>query len=198
MDGHLATLGGVAAETPREQPATGARVVLYASIRGVLAGIASPLVLVGLGGAAIARGGVAPLPLGVLLIGVALAVVVVLDVPRRVEFDTSGITRVCPLRRQRLPWDTIVAIERVRPTATSTIRGAVDRRTRTAPKVTGGLAARGNGKRRWLLTDRIEGQREHDQLVALIDGLDAPVVVRAVRPHADAPPTDLYRRRRGP
>jgi hypothetical protein len=94
----------------------------------------------------------------------------------------------------RRPWERIVAIERARPTTASIALNAVDRREGVSTRVSGGLVARGPGRRRWLLSDQIESQDEHAQLARLLAGLPRPVVMRAPRPHPGAPPTHLYRR----
>lgn len=172
------------------------RVVIHASLRGLASGVCTPLALGGLGAAALATGGLMLLPAALLVLGVGLGVIVLLDLPRRVDFDRAGLTRVCWLRRQRVPWSEVVAIERTRPSTTSVARNAMNRDGVPGSQVvSGGLVARGAGKRRWLLTDRIESREEHDRLRALLRSAEAPVALRAARPHEAAPPTDLYRRR---
>jgi hypothetical protein len=170
-------------------------VVVHSSLRGLGAGIVTPLALLLLGGAALADGGLRWFPAVLVLAGGVLAIVAVGDLPRRSVFDRDGITRVCWLRRQHVPWGRVLTIERTRPGTGARTRNLVDRREGREPVVSGGLVARGRGKRRWLLTDRVESRAEHDRLVALVASLEAPVTVRASPPHAAAPPTDLYRRR---
>jgi hypothetical protein len=173
------------------------RVVVHTSVRGLLAGAISPAALLLLGGVATLDGGPRPLPLLFLVGGLALGVVVAFDLPTRVEFDREGLTRVCPLRRQRVPWSRVVAIERTRPGSATVARNLVDRRSaRAGPTVSGGLVARGSGRRRWLLTDRVESRDEHATLGALLERVPEPVALRAPAPHEGAPPSDLYRRRR--
>jgi hypothetical protein len=169
---------------------------VHSSLRGLTAGIVTPLLLVALGGAALVDGGLRWFPVTLVVAGVLLAVVAIGDLPRRSIFDGDGITRVCWLRRQHVPWQRVVAVERTSPGTGARTRNLLDRREGREPVVSGGLVARGRGKRRWLLTDRVESRAEHQRLVALLGSLDAPVVMRAPRPHAAAPPTDLYRRRR--
>jgi hypothetical protein len=172
------------------------RVVIHASLRGLTTAAFTPVALTALGGAAVASGGGRAVPVVVLLVGLGLGVLVLLDLPRRAIFDRDGITRVCWLRRQRVPWDRIVAIERTRPSTVSVARNAMRREDATEElRISGGLVARGRGKRRWLLTDQVESRDEHDRLRALLDALARPVALRAARPHQTAPPTDLYRRR---
>jgi hypothetical protein len=63
--------------------------------------------------------------------------------------------------------------------------------------VSGGLVAHGRTRRRrWLLTDQVESRQQFDDLVAILATLPTDVAVHAARPHAAAPPTYLYRRRR--
>ncbi len=126
------------------------------------------------------------------VVGAFLALVVMMDFPIRAEFRPEGIVRICPARHQLLEWERVVAIERA------------PGRTRVVPKrgvETGafrrpaGLAAL-VGKRRYLLTDRVEGALEYDRLVAAVKVFDEHVIVRAKRPPLDTAPTDLYRRKR--
>lgn len=177
---------------PPEDPAP---VVVHSSLRGLAAGIVTPLLLLALGGAALADGGLRWFPAALVVTGGSLAVVAVADLPRRAVFDREGITRVCWLRRQHVPWKRVLAVERTRPGTGARTRNLLDRREGRELVVNGGLVARGRGKRRWLLTDRVESRAEHDRLVALLVSVDAPVTMRASAPHATAPPTDLYRRR---
>ncbi len=171
------------------------RVVIHASLRGLAAGIVTPLALLLLGGAALLDGGPRPFPAVLATAGLVLGAVVLTDLPRRAEFDADGITRVCWTRRQRLPWDTVATLERTRPGSATRTRNLVDRREGRDPVVAGGLVARGRGKHRWLLTDRVESRAEHDRLADLVATLGSPVALRATRPNEAAPPTDLYRRR---
>jgi hypothetical protein len=173
------------------------RVVIHASLRGLLTAATTPIALIALGGAAVAAGGFRLLPAALLVGGIGLALVVLFDLPRRTVFDRGGLTRVCWLRRQRLPWDRIVALERTRPSSVSVARNAMQREDGPRdPRVSGGLVARGSGRRRWLLSDQVEARSEHDRLRALLDEVPSAVALRAPRPHESAPPTDLYRRRR--
>ncbi len=169
--------------------------VIHSSLRGWFSAAISPVALLLLGGAAAGGVGFRPVPLVLLLIGAVLAIVVVTDLPRHTRFTRDGVVRVCLLRTHRLPWTRLVAIERTRPNTMTLVRNLAER-DREARQVSGGLIARGPGRRRWLLTDNLESRAEHDELARLLDRLDIPVPLRAPRPHADAPPTHLYRRRR--
>ncbi|MBW3657288.1 MAG: hypothetical protein KY457_01525 [Actinobacteria bacterium] len=166
---------------------------VHASWRGLAAAVASPLVLLGFAVSLLVLRGPGPVAIVALVLGLALATVTLLDYPRRTEFAPDGVHRVCMLRRHVLPWPELVAIERTGGSAREAFRRR-DEHAATTPR--GGLVARGAGKRRFLLTDRVESRREFDELRALLGRLEVPTVLRAGRPSADAPPTDLYRRTR--
>ena len=177
-------------------PSTADPLTLHTSWRGLLAAAITPVAFVGFGSLAISGGGVRGVPIAVVVIGVVLAVGVAYDFPSRTRFDGSGLTRVCLIRHHHVPWEQVAAIERTRPNSSTTMRNlTIDRDDR---QVSGGLIARGRGRRRWLLTDQVESRMEHDRLAALIRDLDAPVGLRATRPHDGVAPTNLYRRRRSP
>jgi hypothetical protein len=168
--------------------------VVHSSLSGLLLAALAPTFLLWLGLAAVSRGGWSVFPTILVVAGVATAAVVLIDLPRRSVFDHEGVTRVCWARRQHLPWERIVAIERARPSTASIALNAVDRRAGAPPRVSGGLVARGSGRRRWLLSDQIESRDEHERLGRLLEDVPRPVVLRAPRPHPGAPPTGLYRR----
>ncbi len=166
---------------------------LYTSWRGLLGAALTPIALLGLGALALGDGGLRLLPSLLVLAGLGLLLVALLDYPYTVTVSHGGITRHSVLRTQTLPWEALVALERTRPATSAVMRNLTDRQA--DPQISGGLVARGRGRRRWLLTDRVESRMEHDRLVALLRTLGEPVELRAVRPHAEAPPTFLYRRR---
>lgn len=169
--------------------------IIHSSLRGWISAAISPTVLLVLGASAVGGVGLRPIPVMLLVAGTLLALVVVTDLPRHTRFTPEAVVRVCVLRTQRLAWSRLVAIERTRPNTMTFVRNLADR-DRDARQVSGGLIARGPGRRRWLLTDNLESRAEHDELAQLLDRHDIPVPLRAPRPHADAPPTYLYRRRR--
>lgn len=152
-----------------------AAVVVRSGAGGLVVGILSPTLLVALGVAALRRG-YAPLPAALVVLGVALLAAVLLDLPRRAVLDHDGILRVAVLRRQRLGWDRVVAVERMPPSALGRLRGASG----------GGLVARGR-RRRWLLADRTETAVEHGRLRDLLASLDPPVPLRATSPTHQPP-----------
>jgi hypothetical protein len=166
-------------------------VVIHTSVRGLLAAFATPVILVVLGLMGLASIGARPVPMTFLLVGAGIGLVVLFDYPSRVEFDRQGVHRVCPLRRHSLPWGRLRAFERPRPSSLATMRNLRERPDE--PLVSGGLFARGTGRRRWLLTDRVESREEYDRLRALLATLGSPIRLRALRPHEGVPPTDLYR-----
>lgn len=170
-------------------------VVVHTSLRGVAGAVLSPLALLAIGVGSLAVVGAAPVPVALAVLGAGLAGVGLLDYPRHTVFSPDGVTRVCMARRHHLPWSRLVAIERTRPTTASTVRNLVGHGQEPA-QVSGGLVARGPGRRRWLLTDRIESNLEYDRLRSLLTRLEVPTVLRAPRPHDGVPPTDLYRPRR--
>lgn len=146
----------------------------------------TPLVLAGLGLLGL-DGGLRPLPVGLLLAGLATAGVVLFDLPLRSEFTDEGILRVCALRRQHLPWSRVVAVERLgglpsRPDADG---------TRKPPGRPRGLAARTGPRRIHLLVDRRESHAEYAALRDLLDG-------RATQLRAGQPPIEAAPAGRGP
>lgn len=154
--------------------------------------------LLGLGLYGIAFGGVSPLPLALTSAGLALAAVSLLDYPRHTHFGPDGIARACFLRRHHLPWSSVTALERAAASRLAMRRsllagGQHDREARTSRY--GGLVARGHGKRRYLLADRVESRAEYDRLARLVAQWAPEVQVRAARPPESAAPSDLYRRR---
>ena len=75
------------------------------------------------------------------------------------------------LRRQHVPWErsrrhrTHPAVHGLGRSQRASTGGEPPR----AAVVSGGLVARGRGRRRWLLTDQVESRAEHDRLAALLD-----------------------------
>lgn len=179
---------------PMSYDAPARQVVVHTSLRGVAGAVVTPLALLALGIGSTVAVGAAPVPIGLVVLGAGLATVTLLDYPRRAVFGPEGITRVCVARRHHLPWGRLVAIERTRPTTAASVRNLVDREG--PAQVSGGLVARGPGRRRWLLTDRIESNLEYDRLEALLASLDVATNLRAARPHDGITPTDLYRNTR--
>lgn len=185
------------ATLPPMEPADAARpgddheVVVHSSLRGLAAAAVAPTALIALGGAAL-QNGFRWLPATILLAGSVLAFGVLLDFPRRTRFAANGIVRICPVRAHHIPWSDAIALERAPATTVDRVRALKQGSPDAGPS--GGLVARGPGRRRWLLTDRVESELEYDALAALlaVNGTS----LRAARPRTGTPPTDLYRRRR--
>lgn len=173
-------------------PPAHAPVMLHTSWRGLLSAFLSPVLLLGYATLLLTARGPGSIAVAALVLGLGLGAVALLDYPHRTELGRDGVRRVCVLRTQLLRWSELVAIER----APGSARSALRRRGEDGqPKVvSGGLVARGLGRRRYLLTDRLESQQEYDEVRRLLDRLDVATNLRAGRPTTDAPPTDLYRR----
>ena len=165
------------------------------SVRGLVSATLTPVILLGLGLAAIARADAVRLvPAGLLCLGALLGAIVLMDYPRRTSFDAQGIERVCPLRRERVPWSQVVAIDRAPHGRTQARSRALDRIRRgdaPMPSTRSGLVAQGRGRTRWLLTDRPEATDEHERLRALVQQQAPDVELRA------APPVEHVRPGRG-
>jgi hypothetical protein len=113
---------------------------------------------------------------GVLLVvGLFLTVTVLADLPYRVVFGPEGVSRVCPLRRQRLAWDDVTALSRTRvDRGASRLFGRAVSGLRSQ-KVGGLVVLVGPKRRRYLLTDRQERPDEYHELKRRI-GVWAPGV----------------------
>ena len=117
------------------------------------------------------------LPAGTVVLAVALAaalVHVLRSIPVRAEISAHGVKRVCPLRRQTIPWDEIDAFERLR-------------RSR-------GLVVRTADRKRRVVCDRCEGRVEYEALQALVAEHARGAALPEEAP-IDRVPTFVYRRR---
>jgi hypothetical protein len=170
-------------ETPDPRP-----LVLHGSWRGRIFAAVSPVLLCSLGTFGLVLGGWHLWPLSLLVVGVVLAAVVVFDYPLWVVIAEAGIERRCLLRSQRLVWDEMTML--ARPAYSGWLRG-LGRGPST------GLVAE-IGRRRYLLTDRMESRAEYETLLRLIGIWARGTRVEATLPPDDSPPTWLYKRRRGP
>lgn len=159
---------------------TRAPVVLHSSLARLVLAASTPVLLLSLG--------IFGLTLRVWLptllltaLGAVAALIVLLDVPLWSEFDADGVTRVCALRRQRLPWSRVVALERLR--GRPQVRGRDD-----GPRVRlhQGLAARTGPRRVSMLVDRRESRLEFDAIKALLR--DRATTMRASPPPLEATP----------
>ncbi len=181
-------------------------IVLHSSaVRLVLSALTPPLLL--LLGAPGLRDGLRVVPLVLVLLGVVALGAVLLDLPLRAELDADGVTRVCVLRRHRLPWTEVVALERVpvRRRRRQLGGGAGGPASASDPEAAlhvgahrrQGLVARLGPRRVVLLVDRRESFREHQAITELLR--ERATVMRAAAPPLDAVPagrgpTALHRR----
>jgi hypothetical protein len=191
------SLVAMSSPTAPDRSTTPESVVIHASWRGLLNASLSPVLLLLLGGGALWSAGTLRLvPILLVGLGVALGAIVAADFPRHSVFHRHGVTRRCLLRSELLPWSRIVAIERTAPSAAGRLRDLGGDRRAQPKHGSGGLVARGPGRTRWLLTDRVEGAAEHDRVCDLLRRLDVPTVMRADRPSEETSPSYLYRRKR--
>lgn len=148
-------------------------VVIPGSLRPFVAAGLSAGGLGGLGGLALRGGGATVGAVVVLaLAGLALAVLLV-DLPLRTEADRDGLLRVCLLRRERIGWGRVVAVER-------------QRRRITGPG-TGGLVVRGR-RGRWMITTSAEAPAVHTRLARVLAERAPEVHMRAEPPSTTTDP----------
>lgn len=143
------------------------RVVVPGSVRPFLAAGATTGLLGGLGAVAWRSGGAAPGPVVALALAALALAVLLLDLPRRTEADADGLVRVCLLRRERIGWDRVVAIER--------------QRRRLTGAGTGGLVVLGR-RGRWLVSTSAEPPTVHAALARLVAAHAPEVRMRAEPP----------------
>ena len=162
--------------------------VLHGSWRGRVYATIGPALLCSLGGLGLVLGGLHLWPLSLLVVGLALGAIVVFDYPLWVVFTETDIERRCLFRSQRLRWGDVTLVARP---AYRSWRGRLGRGPST------GLVAE-IGRRRYLLTDRMESRAEYETLLRLIGIWARGTMVEATLPPDDSPPTWLYKKRRGP
>lgn len=177
--------------SPSDDASNPTEVVLHSTLRGLGSAAIAPTALLLFGGSAL-QGGFRVVPALVLAAGVVLAVISLYDMPRSSRFTAAGVTRVCVLREQHLPWEQVLTIERAPASTSDRLRSLQDRDRGTV--ASGGLVACSQGRKRFLLTDRAESNQEYQRLAALLD--HTPAALLAAPPPDGTPPTDLYRRRR--
>lgn len=173
------------------------RLTLYPSLRGLLAVLLTPHLLILLGAWGL-TGGANTVAIGMIAFGAVTAGVGLYSYPRHVVLSPDGIEVVSVLRRRRLPWTQVRGIERTRPSAGRRLRGRPADGSevpggRGGPR--GGLLARGPGRRHWMLTDQVESSDEYDRLCAIVAAAPGRPRMAAARPDDAVPPTWLYRRR---
>lgn len=167
---------------------------------------AAPGLVLCFSGVGFAGGGfVFPLVFG--LFGLVLAAVLVLDYPVTTVFGAEGIERRCLLRTERLEWDRLQSVARVKKSRGRSFDrvaglGGLAGRTRSPgpegepQRVSSGLVAEA-GKRPHLLTDRIESRPEFEALEAGMKIWAPGLALRASRPADEVPATFSYKRRAG-
>lgn len=166
-------------------------VVIYPSIRGLLAAALAPALLVGVVLLGLSRGpGFSPVMIVLSALAVILGAAALFDLPRSTEFGPEGVTRVCTLRRHRIAWDDILVLRRARGSTLANLRSRTPHETGVGP-----LYAR-VGRRNYLLCNQSESQQEYDRIVAAMATWAPELVMGAARPPEKVPPSDLYRRKR--
>lgn len=153
-------MSGASAPSSRE----GEVVELRVSSWFLVSAIFTPAVLVVLGSWGLLRAGeLRVFPALLLGLGLVLLLIIAVDLPYRAEVNRDGVDRICPLRRQRVPWDDVIAISRTRVD-----RGGqrlLGRAVARGPSKVGGLVLLvGPKRRRYLLTDRQERPDQFDRL----------------------------------
>ncbi len=170
---------------------------IYSTWRGLINALASPALLMAVGGLGVATAGPTWPPLVILTIGFVLGLISLFDYPRQSHFTAQGIERICYLRRHLIPWDRVTALERSRvlpPRRRPTWLGG-DPDSEPRPGTYGGLVANTGGRGRHLLVNHVESRREFDELVAALSEWSPATFVRAKPPPESAVPSDLYRRK---
>lgn len=129
------------------------------------------------------------------MIALGLAVLLLLafflDHPHRAVFDQAGVTRVCRWRHHHLAWTRVDRLSRGRGSSFANPR----RKEGRSARATGPLVAV-VGRRRYLLIDQCESRAEYEALRKSLDEWGVKTSLAATPPPMDAPPTDLYRRKR--
>lgn len=138
---------------PSDADPSGPVLVVPGSVRPFLAAGATAAALGSLGIVALRDGGATPWTVVALTVSGLALVVLLIDLPVRTEVDGTGLVRVCLLRRGRVPWDRVVAVER--------------QRRRLTGAGTGGLVVRGR-RGRWLLATSAEPPLVHERLARLV------------------------------
>jgi hypothetical protein len=181
----------------------GEQVTLYSSVGGLALSALSPALLLGLGALGLRGGGTPVVATVLVLVGGALAGVLALSLPISTTFDRGGLHRRCALRSHAIPWEDVVAVERGPSKRRATSMLLRDQRPPADAEAadpdaapSGGLLARGRGRRRIMLCDQVESREEFDAWSGLVHSLPDGPAVLATRPAAGTVPTDLYRRRR--
>jgi hypothetical protein len=158
--------------------------VLHSSFTGIALSLAGVGLLLALAAFAIASGGSTIVALALAMAAVISAAVILFDMPISSSFDADGVTRRAMIWHQRLQWDDVDRLSRVRK--------GMFRSSKAAP--TGGLIAV-RGRRHYTLVDQMEGRAEHAALRhSLGEAGERLGIDRIAQPALDQPPTWLHRR----
>jgi hypothetical protein len=169
---------------PSAPPGRGEPVVLHSSWTGIVGSGLGALLLVGLAALSASAAGFTIVTLALAIAGLGALAVVVFDMPVSSVFDDEGVTRRAVLRHQRIDWDDVTRLSR--------LRKGFFRGSKSAP--TGGLIAQ-RGRRNVSLVDQMEGHVEYTRLRATLGeqgerlGID-----RIAAPAIDQAPTWMHRR----
>jgi hypothetical protein len=174
------TGSGPAPSSPNEPTS----VVLHSSLTGIALSIGGVALLAALAVVAVVSGGSTIVTWALVVAAVISAVVILFDMPISSSFDAEGVTRRALLWRQRLRWDDVDRLSRVRK--------GMFRSSKASP--TGGLIAV-RGRRHYTLVDQMEGHLEHAALrISLGESGERLGIDRIAQPAVDQPPTWLHRR----
>jgi hypothetical protein len=158
--------------------------VLHSSLTGIGFSFGGVILLSALALFAIVTAGSTIVAWALAVAAVISAGVILFDMPISSSFDADGVTRRALLWHQRLQWDDVDRLSRVRK--------GMFRSSKAAP--TGGLIAV-RGRRHYTLVDQMEGHAEHAALrVSLGDVGERLGIDRIAQPALDQPPTWLHRR----
>jgi hypothetical protein len=175
--------GGAPAQRSSNGPSP---IVLHCSLTWIALSIGGVVLLAALAVFAALTAGSTYLTWVLGVLAVASAAVILFDMPISSSFDAEGVTRRALLWHQRLRWDDVDRLSRVRK--------GMFRSSKAAPM--GGLIAV-RGRRNYTLVDQMEGHSEHAALrVALGESGERLGIDRIAQPPLDQPPTWLHRRSR--
>jgi hypothetical protein len=161
-------------------------ITIHSTWRGICGGLLGAAGILGAGAFGVAHVGFRVLPTIILVVGLFLSTVMLGDFPVSSRFTPVGVERRMLLRRQWFDWEEVKQLSRARPSI-----GRLDRGIEH-----GGLALV-QGRRRYLLVDRLESCAEFERMVEVVDSGASDVGTdMLLRPGAKVPPTWLYRRRR--
>jgi hypothetical protein len=159
------------------------RIVLHSSWSGIAFSVGGTSLLVALAIFAVASVGFTVVSVVLIVVALLAAAVVVFDMPIASEFDRDGVTRRALARRDRLSWDGVDRLSRMR---TGWFRSS-----KMAP--TGGLIAV-RGRRNVTLVDRMEGHVEYRHLRSVLgDQGERLGIERIAEPPIGQAPTWMHR-----